>query len=115
MKQKKKNSAFDVEAVLASTGVSRKVVEYQRKATIFAQGKSSKHVMYIQEGGVKLSVVNEVGKEAIVAILGPGDFFGEVCLSGQKVARATATALTPTALLVIERDEMVRVLHTEHT
>jgi CRP/FNR family cyclic AMP-dependent transcriptional regulator len=112
---RKKNSVFDVEAFLASAGVARKVVQYGRKATIFAQGKSSKHVMYIQQGGVKLSVVNEVGKEAIVAILGPGDFFGEVCLSGQKVARATATALTPTTLLVIERDEMVRVLHTEHT
>jgi CRP/FNR family transcriptional regulator, cyclic AMP receptor protein len=112
---KKKSSVFDVEAFLASAGVARKVVQYERKATIFAQGKSSKHVMYIQEGGVKLSVVNEVGKEAIVAILGPGDFFGEVCLSGRKVARATATALSPTTLLVIERDEMVRVLHTEHT
>jgi CRP/FNR family cyclic AMP-dependent transcriptional regulator len=112
--KKTKTFVFDVEAFLASTGVSRDIVEYQRKATIFAQGSSSKHVMYIQEGGVKLSVVNEVGKEAIVAILGPGDFFGEVCLTGQKVCLATATALTPTTVLAIEKTEMIRVLHTEH-
>jgi CRP/FNR family cyclic AMP-dependent transcriptional regulator len=112
--KKKRTPLFDAQVFLDSAGVARKVVEYQRKATIFAQGKSSRHVMYIQDGGVKLSVVNAVGKEAIVAMLGPGDFFGEVCLSGQKVSRATATALTPTTLLVIEKDEMVRVLHTEH-
>jgi len=109
-----KHSVFDAEAFLASAGVSRKVLKYERKATIFTQGKSSKNVMYIQEGGVRLTVVNEVGKEAIVAILGPGDFFGEVCLSGQKIAQVTATAITPTTVLVIEKDEMVRVLHTEH-
>jgi len=109
-----KSPVFDAEVFLASNGVARKAVEYQRKATIFEQGNSSDHVMYIQEGGVKLSVVNGVGKEAIVAILGPGDFFGEVCLSGQKVSRATATAITATTVLVIEKKEMIRVLHTEH-
>ena len=79
-------------------------MEYQRKATIFAQGDSSKHVMYIQKGGVKLSVVNEVGKEAVVAMLGPGDFFGEGCLAGQKICIGTATAITPTTVLAIEKD-----------
>jgi len=111
--KKTQSAAFSVEAFLASAGVARKIVEYPRKATIFAQGNSSNHVMYIQEGGVKLSVVNSVGKEAIVAILGPGDFFGEVCLAGQKISSATATAITLTALLVIEKAEMIRVLHTE--
>jgi CRP/FNR family transcriptional regulator, cyclic AMP receptor protein len=111
---KSRNVPFDVEAFLASAGVSRNIVEYQRKAAIFVQGKPSKHVMYIQEGGVKLSVVNEVGKEAIVAILGPGDFFGEVCLSGQKICLATVTAITLTTVLAIQKTEMVRVLHTEH-
>ena len=105
---------FDAQAFLDSAGVARKVVEFQRKATIFAQGNSSKHVMYIQKGGVKLSVVNELGKEAIVAILGPGDFFGEGCLAGQKICVGTATAISPTTVLAIERDEMVRVLHGEH-
>jgi CRP-like cAMP-binding protein len=105
---------FDAEDFLASSGLARKVEEYPRKATIFTQGDSAKHVMYIREGGVKLSVVNHVGREAIVAILGPGDFFGEVCLTGQKISSATATALTPTTVLVIDKKEMIRVLHTEH-
>jgi CRP/FNR family cyclic AMP-dependent transcriptional regulator len=69
--------------------------------------------MYIQNGGIKLSVVNEVGKEAIFAILGPGDFFGEGCLAGQSFRMGTATAITPTTLLVIEKNEMIRVLHAE--
>ena len=70
--------------------------------------------MYIQKGSVKISVVNEVGKEAVVAMLGPGDFFGEGCLAGQKICIATATAITPTVVLAIETAEMIRVLHTEH-
>jgi CRP-like cAMP-binding protein len=70
--------------------------------------------MYIQEGGVKLTVLNEVGKEAVVAILGPGDFFGEGCLAGQLICMATATAIAPTTVLVIEKSEMLRVLHREH-
>jgi CRP/FNR family transcriptional regulator, cyclic AMP receptor protein len=112
--KKIENSVFDAEAFLASAGVARKVVECQREATIFAQGDSSKHVIYIQKGGVKLSVVNEIGWEAVVAMLGPGDFFGEGCLAGQKICIATATAMTPTVVLAIEKDEMNRVLHTEH-
>jgi CRP/FNR family transcriptional regulator, cyclic AMP receptor protein len=70
--------------------------------------------MYIQEGGVKLTVVNETGKEAVVAILGPGDFLGEGCLAGQPIRMGTATTLSPTTVLVIEKDEVVRVLHEEH-
>ncbi len=70
--------------------------------------------MYLQEGGVKLSVVNEVGKEAVVAILGPGDFFGEGCLAGQPVRMGTATAVTPTTVLVIEKSEMLKALHEQH-
>src|ERR1700676_1423154 len=70
--------------------------------------------MYIQKGRVKLSVVNDVGKEAVVAILGPGDFFGEGCLSGQPVCMETATAIVPTSVLFIEKAEMTRLLHEEH-
>ena len=109
-----KSSVFDAQVFLDSTDAARKVVEFQKNETIFAQGDSFDHVMYIQKGGVKLSVVNEVGREAIVAMLGPGDFFGEGCLAGQKVCLGTATAITPTAVLSIERDEMARVLHGEH-
>jgi CRP/FNR family transcriptional regulator, cyclic AMP receptor protein len=70
--------------------------------------------MYIQEGGVKLTVVSLTGKEAVVAILGPGDFCGEECLAGQSLCMATATAIAPTTVLMIERKEMIRVLHEEH-
>ena len=109
-----KESVFDAQAFLDSTGIARKIVEHQKNGTIFTQGDASKYVMYIQKGRVKLSVVNEVGKEAVVAMLGPGDFFGEGCLAGQKVCMGTATATTPTTVLAIERDEMARVLHGEH-
>ena len=70
--------------------------------------------MYIQRGGVKLTVVNEAGKEAVVAVLGPGDFFGEGCLAGQSIRMATATAIAATIMLVIEKKELIRVLHEEH-
>ena len=109
-----KESVFDAHAFLDSTGVARKIVDHQKNGTIFTQGDASKYVMYIQKGRVKLSVVNEVGKEAVVAMLGPGDFFGEGCLAGQKVCLGTATATTPATVLAIERDEMARVLHGEH-
>jgi CRP/FNR family cyclic AMP-dependent transcriptional regulator len=71
-------------------------------------------VLYIRKGGVRLSVVNEVGKEAVVAILGPGDFWGEGCLAGQPICMATATSIVPTSILFIEKKEMIRVLHEEH-
>ena len=105
---------FNAQDFLDSTGVARRAVEYPRKAVIFSQGDASRHVMYIQKGGVKLSVLNEFGKEAVVAMLGPGDFFGEGCLAGQKVRIGTATAITAAAVLAIEKSEMERVLHGEH-
>ncbi len=107
--------AFDAQAFLDSAGVSRKVVVYRRSQKIYSQGDPATSVMYIQEGGVKLSVVNEVGKEAVVAILGPADFLGEGCLTGQEIRMGSATAIAPTSILVIEKKEMMRVLHAEHT
>ena len=109
-----KSPAFDVQLFLDSTGLGRTVGKFRGKETVFAQGDTAKNVMYIQEGGVKLTVVNETGKEAVVAILGPGDFFGEGCLAGQSVCMATATAIAPTTVLVIQKNEMIRVLHGEH-
>jgi CRP/FNR family cyclic AMP-dependent transcriptional regulator len=109
----KEKHAFDAQAFLDSAGVARKVVQYRRSQKIYVQGSPATSVMYIQNGGIKLSVVNEVGKEAVVGILGPGDFFGEGCLAGQRICMGTATAITPTAVLVIEKKEMMRVLHTE--
>src|SRR6201984_1977222 len=106
--------AFDAQSFLDSAGVARKVVEFPKKATIFAQGDAAKHVMYIQQGSVKLSVVNSTGKEAVVAVLKPGDFFGEGCLAGQAIRMGSATSTAPTTVLVIDKDEMIRMLHAEH-
>jgi CRP/FNR family cyclic AMP-dependent transcriptional regulator len=109
-----KKGEFDAQAFLDSTGVARKVAEFQRGEPVFTQGEPAKRVFYIQKGGVKLSVVSAVGKEAVVAILGPGDFFGEGCMAGQPLRMGSATAITPATLLVIEKEEMIRVLHQEH-
>jgi CRP/FNR family cyclic AMP-dependent transcriptional regulator len=111
----KQKLAFDAQAFLDSAGVARKIVEYRRSEKIYSQGDPAKGVKYIQKGGVKLSVVSEAGKEAVVAVLGPGDFFGEGCLAGQPVCMATATAITPTSILFIEKKEMIRVLQVERT
>jgi len=109
-----KKPAFDAQAFLDSAGLARRVVEYGKSEKIYTQGESAENVLYIQKGRIKLSVVNEVGKEAVVAVLGPGDFFGEGGLAGQIVRTGTATAITPTTVLVIEKREMIRVLHAEH-
>jgi CRP/FNR family cyclic AMP-dependent transcriptional regulator len=107
-------SSFDVQLFLDSAGVGRTVHKLLAKETIFAQGDPASHVMYIQEGSVKLTVVNEGGKEAVVAVFGPGDFFGEGCLAGQSICMATASAVVPTTVLRIEKSVMIRVLHSEH-
>jgi CRP/FNR family transcriptional regulator, cyclic AMP receptor protein len=105
---------FDAQAFLDSAGVARNVAEFKKKETVFSQGDTAKDVLYIQKGGVRLSVVNETGKEAVVGVLGPGDFFGEGCLAGQSLRIGTATAIVATTALVIEKKEMIRVLHSEH-
>jgi CRP/FNR family transcriptional regulator, cyclic AMP receptor protein len=108
------NLAFDAQVFLDSAGVARTVTEIRKNKRIFSQGDPAKNVFYIQKGGVRLSVINEVGKEAVVAVLGPGDFFGEGCLAGQPLRMGSATAIGPTTALVIEKKEMIRVLHAEH-
>ena len=87
--------SFDAQAFLDSAGVARKVKEVERGELVYAQGAAAESIIYLQSGGVKLTVVNEVGKEAVVAILGPGDFFGEGCLAGQPVRMGTAATITP--------------------
>jgi CRP/FNR family transcriptional regulator, cyclic AMP receptor protein len=118
MKQKPKKNpsadSFDPQLFLETGGVARKVVEYRRGESIYSQGEAADTVMYVQKGGVKFSVVNGSGKEAVVAMFGPNDFFGEGCMAGQTIRMGTATAITPTTLLVIDKDELVRVLHAEH-
>jgi CRP/FNR family cyclic AMP-dependent transcriptional regulator len=105
---------FDVEAFLKSAGVSGRTVRFATGALVFAQGGQANSVLYVQEGGVKLSVLSSAGKEAVVAMLGPGDFLGEGCLAGQALRMGTAKAVMRTALLRIPKREMVRMLH-EHS
>jgi CRP/FNR family cyclic AMP-dependent transcriptional regulator len=104
---------FDVRAFLDSAGVSRRIVRFAHDATVFAQGAQANSVFYIQDGGVKLSVLSAAGKEAVVAMLSPGDFFGEGCLAGQPRRMGTATAVVPTTVLRIQKGEMIRTLHEQ--
>jgi CRP/FNR family transcriptional regulator, cyclic AMP receptor protein len=113
MKPKKK-STFDAQAFLESVGTSRRIVQFRRRQIIFSQGDGADSVMYVQRGGVKFTVVNESGKEAVIAIFSPGDFFGEGGMAGQTLRMGTATAIVPTTVLLIEKSEMIRVLHEEH-
>jgi CRP/FNR family transcriptional regulator, cyclic AMP receptor protein len=108
-----KKHIFNAQAYLASVGVVIKVVEYRRSEKAYAQGDRAMDVMYIQNGSLKLSVVNTFGKEAVVAVLGPGDFFGEGCMAGQLARRETAAALTPATVLTIPKNEMMRTLRAE--
>ena len=109
----KKQPGFNAQVFLESSGVARAVMEYRRSQRIYSQGDTASHVMYIQKGGVKLSVVNEAGREAVVALLGPGDYFGEGCLTGVPFRMGIATAITATSVLVIDAKEMIRGLHEE--
>jgi CRP/FNR family cyclic AMP-dependent transcriptional regulator len=110
----RKKGEFDARAFLDSAGVTRKMKQFKRTEIIFSQGAAAESVMYIQEGGVKITAVSASGKEAIIAILGPGEFFGEGCLAGQTVRMGNATAVAPSTVLVIDKSEMQRVLHEQH-
>ena len=103
------------QAFLKSAGAARRVATYPKGKVVFSQGQPSDTVMYVQKGGIKISVLSRAGKEAVVAMLGPGDFFGEGALTGQSIRLGTATATMPTTLLVIEKGAMLRLLHDEPT
>ena len=104
-------SKFDTEAFLASAGISKKNAEYEPMAVIFAQGDPGDSVMYIQKGAVRLSVLSHTGKEAIVGVLGPGDFLGEGALAGQPIRMGSATAVSTTSLLIVPKKQMIELLH----
>ena len=104
---------FDLQAFLDSAGISRRIVRYARGAVVFAQGTMADSVLYIQDGGVKLSVLSTTGREAVVAMLGPGDFFGEGCLAGQARRMGSATAIVATTVLRVTKREMTRTLHDQ--
>ena len=106
---------FDPKTFLAHAGSGRAVRHYRPKQAIFSQGERAEALFYVQEGRVKLSVVSKQGKEATIALLGPGDFLGEGCIaSDQAVHVATATATTDCSVLKISRRAMLRTLHDEH-
>jgi CRP/FNR family transcriptional regulator, cyclic AMP receptor protein len=105
----------DVEVFLRSAGATRRVATYPKGKVIFSQGQPSDTVIYIQKGGIKISVLSRTGKEAVVAMLGPGDFFGEGALTGQPIRIGTATATVSTTVLVIEKSAMHRLLRDEPT
>ena len=112
-KAAKSSHEFDLQGFLDSEGLSRTIEKYPKSAVIFSQGDPATKVMYLQQGSVKLSVLSKTGREAVVAMLGPGDFFGEGCLAGQPIRIGSATAITPSLILLIDKAKMVRLLHRQ--
>jgi CRP/FNR family cyclic AMP-dependent transcriptional regulator len=111
----KTRRAFDVEKYLESANSGRRVVKYRQGEVVYSQGDASDDVKYIQKGAIKLSVLSQIGREAVVAMLGPGDFFGEGSLAGQPVRIGTATAVVPSSVLTIDKAAMIQLLREEHT
>ena len=112
----KKKRNFSPEAFLAKAGLGRAIIKLGDKERAFSQGDPAENVFYIQSGRIRLSVIAKTGKEATIALLGAGDFFGEECIAlAQPIRTASASAITPCSLLKIDRKEMVRALHQEHT
>jgi CRP/FNR family cyclic AMP-dependent transcriptional regulator len=109
------SGGFDVESFLHSTGPAGKVVTYQPRDVVFAQGDAANDVRYLQQGTIKLSIISHAGKEAVVALLTAGDFFGEGALAGQSVRIATAAAVERSVVMEIEKEAMTRLLHEETT
>jgi len=110
----KPQRAFDAKVFLRSAGAGKTIVTYQPTDVIFSQGDASDSVLYIQEGSVKLSVLSHGGKEAVVALLGPDACFGEPARAGHPVRLEIATAMTVTTVLVIPKEQMIRLLHDQH-
>lgn len=110
----KQSSVFNAQSYLESAGLAKTIVEYRRAEVIFTQGDTCEHVLYVQKGGVKLSVLSKAGRQAVVAMLGPGEFFGEGCLAGQAIRMGSATATSDSTILLVDKDAMVRLLHQEH-
>jgi CRP/FNR family transcriptional regulator, cyclic AMP receptor protein len=109
----KKTTSFNAQAFLDSAGLAKEIVVYPRGAVIFAQGDPCDNVLYVRKGNVKLSVLSKSGREAVVAMLGAGEFFGEGCLAGQPYRMATATATTSSSILLVDKRRMVKLLHEQ--
>jgi len=111
---RKARRAFNADTFLNAPGVSKRIVDYSVGTIVFAQGDPCDSVLYVHQGSVKLAVVSRSGKEAVVGVVGPGDFLGEGALAGQPLRLATATTMTATRILVIPKRSMVRLLHQQH-
>ena len=112
-RKSKKTAGFSVDEYLSNAGNSRRLAKYKKGQVLFSQDDPSTNVMYIQSGNAKLTIVNPQGKEAVLAILGPGDFVGEGCIIGNPVRMATATAIAPLSATIIDKKEIMRVLHEQ--
>ena len=112
---RRKKPAFDPVTFLANFGRGRKIVSFPKGSTVFAQGDACEAVFYIQSGKVKLTVVSKTGKEATIAILSVGDFFGEDSLIRHRLRMASVTTLSDCEFMCIDKDAMLRVLHAQHT
>ena len=104
---------FDPENFLALVGEGRSIGRYRKDQTIFSQGDPAEAVFYIQRGKLKVTVVSEQGKEAVTAMLGADDFFGEGCLAGQAVRVATVATMTASVIMRLEKAAIIRVIHEE--
>lgn len=113
-KSRGKKGTFNARRFLESSVVSKKIMDYKKGDSIYTQGDPAESVMYVQKGGVQLSVVNGTGREAVVAMFGPTDFLGEGCMAGQTLRMGTAKAIMPCKILLIEKNELLRVLHAQH-
>jgi len=112
-RKQKGGVSFDPQSFLATVGAARTITQCPKDYKIFSQGDPAESIFYIQQGRVKLKVKSKQGKEAVIAILGGGEFLGEACLIGQTVCLATATTIVPSTILRIDKKEMQRVLHEE--
>jgi CRP-like cAMP-binding protein len=112
MKPKVK-ATFDAKTLLEAVGEGSATRDYQKAQPVFSQGDRADAVFFVQRGKVKLTVLSRQGKQAVIALLGPGDFFGEGCLAGQPVRMATATAMTESAIVRLPKQTMIRALHRD--
>src|SRR5438093_10450086 len=106
MRKEKGGISFDPQVFLATVGVARSITQCPKDYKIFSQGDPAESVFYIQQGKVKLKVKSKQGKEAVIAILGAGEFLGEACLIGQTVCLVTATAIVPSSIRRIDKKEI---------
>ena len=106
-------AVFDVQVFLAKVGAGKTILEFHKNQHVFEQGDAADAVFYIQKGKVKVTVLSDQGKEAVIGILGPGQFFGEGSISGHNLHSSTATAMVDCVIMAIAKDAMLAALHDE--